>query len=137
MTAALLAPQGPRKSRMLTTLYKDERVKSNQFFDLLQKFFKGEVIKHEHVKEFEDSLQAHQNIKYSDGYTVLSKALIEHNIEVISKIYMNISFSEMASFLGIKPAQAEQIISKMVREQRISATLDQENQIVEFEDENK
>lgn len=59
MTSALLAPQGPRKSRMLTTLYKDERVKSNQFFDLLQKFFKGEVIKSQHVKEFEDSLQAH------------------------------------------------------------------------------
>ena len=53
----------------------------------------GEVIKPEHVKEFKACLESHQNITYPDGYTVLEKALIEHNIVVISRIYFNITFA--------------------------------------------
>ena len=44
-----------------------------------------------------------QNVMMSDGYSVLDKALIEHNIVVISKIYMNIRFSELGNFLNIQP----------------------------------
>jgi hypothetical protein len=42
---------------------------------------------------------------------VLDKALIEHNIEVISKIYTNISFEELGRFLEIDPNKAESIIA--------------------------
>jgi COP9 signalosome complex subunit 4 len=64
---------------------------------------------------------------------VLDKALIEHNIEVISKIYKNISFEELGRFLEIESEKAENIIAQMVSEKRIVATLDQMNRIVEFE----
>jgi len=49
---------------------------------------------------------------------------LEHNIEVISKLYANISFTELGRFLEIQPAQAEKLISQMVIENRIKATLD-------------
>ena len=49
-----------------------------------------------------------------DGYSVLDKALIEHNIVTISRIYMNIRFNELGNFLGIQPEQAEDIVAKMV-----------------------
>ncbi len=64
---------------------------------------------------------------------MLGKALIEHNIEVISKIYKNISFEELGRFLEIAPSQAENIIATMVIENRIKATLDQQERIIEFE----
>ena len=60
----------------------------------------------------------------ADGFSVLGKALIEHNIEVISKIYQNISFDELGRFLEIPATQAEQIIAQMVSENRMKATLD-------------
>ena len=63
---------------------------------------------------------------------MLDKALIEHNIEVISRIYKNISFEELGRFLEINPNQAETIISNMVVENRIQATLDQMNRNIEF-----
>jgi COP9 signalosome complex subunit 4 len=63
---------------------------------------------------------------------VLGKALIEHNIEVISKIYQNISFDELGRFLEIPSSKAEQIIAQMVSENRIRAILDQRSRIVEF-----
>ena len=53
----------------------------------------------------------HQKTVSQEGYSVLDKALIEHNIEVISKIYKNISFEELGRFLEINPAEAEQIIA--------------------------
>jgi COP9 signalosome complex subunit 4 len=68
----------------------------------------------------------------SEGFTVLAKAIIEHNIEVISKIYSNISFQELGRFLEIPAPQAEGIIAQMVSENRISASLDQRSQTIEF-----
>jgi len=52
ITSTILAPSGPRKSRLVTVLYNDLRTKSLQFFGLLQKMFMGEIVKREHVTEF-------------------------------------------------------------------------------------
>ena len=59
--------------------------------------------------------------------------MIEHNMQVLSKIYMNISFEELGNFLGISGSTAEKIIAKMIGEQRVSGVLDQVNQLVEFD----
>ena len=72
-----------------------------------------------------------------DGYSVLDKALIEHNIVTISRIYMNIRFNELGNFLGIQPEQAEDIVAKMVEQGRVQATLDQDLELVEFEEEGR
>lgn len=101
LTTTILAPSGPRKARSIAILYNDERIKSNQFYDLLSKMFVGEVIRQEHVVDFKAKLADFQNVVGADGYSVLDKALIEHNIVVISRIYMNIRFSELGNFLNI------------------------------------
>jgi len=137
LTCTILAPAGPLKARLLGILQKEERVKANEHFDVLCKFFNGEIIKQEHVQEFKKSLESHQNVTGTDGYTVLDRALIEHNIVVISRIYMNITFKELGNFLGIRPDQAEETVAKMVAEKRIEAVLDQANELVEFEEEGK
>ena len=74
-------------------------MKANQYYDLLAKMFNGEIVKQADVQEFKGSLEAHQNVTGMDGYTVLNRALIEHNIVVISRIYMNITFKELGNFL--------------------------------------
>lgn len=94
----------------------------------------GSLIKPAFAKTFEDQLEVHQKIKFSDGYTVLDKALIEHNITVLSNIFLNITFNDLGNFLGISATKAEQIISKMISEKRVHGVLDQLNQIVEFEE---
>ena len=119
LKCTLLSPAGPRKARLLAILYNDERLKSNQFYDLLAKMYLGSVIRQEHVEEFKNSLETYQNVTMADGYSVLEKALIEHNIVVISRIYMNIRFDELGNFLGIKKEQAEGFIAKMVEQARI------------------
>jgi COP9 signalosome complex subunit 4 len=125
LTCAMLAPAGPQKARILTSLHKDPRTHSLEHFEVLDKMFLGKIIKRPDVQKFEDSLKPHQKVVSSEGFTVLGKAIIEHNIEVISKIYSNISFQELGRFLEIPAPQAEGIIAQMVSENRISASLDQ------------
>ena len=76
-------------------LHKDERSRQIEpQFSLLDKFFMSHIIKSADVKEFDEKhLEDHQKAVGEDGYTVLQKALLEHNILVLSKIYMNISFA--------------------------------------------
>ena len=65
--------------------------------------YMAKIMKKPDVRGFEESLLPHQRTVSQEGYSVLDKALIEHNIEVISKIYKNISFDELGRFLEIKP----------------------------------
>ena len=54
MTCAVLMPAGDPKYRLLSMLHKDERSKSIEpHFELLDKFFMGNVIKAAEVQDFE------------------------------------------------------------------------------------
>jgi len=67
----------------------------------------------------------HHQAKLPSGLTVLERAIIEHNIEAVTHIYNSISFTELGALLETPPSRAEQILSNMVLENRIQATLDQ------------
>ena len=102
-------------------------------FDMLDKMFNERVISKEVSAEFEETLAEHQKATGSGGITVLDKAVLEHNIQVVSNIYQTISFEGLGTFLGITKVHAEKMISEMATEGRISAILDQKNEIIEFE----
>lgn len=105
------------------------------YSDLLNKMAMIKVVRNDDVNEFEKKLEPHQRVHLPDGYTVLEKALIEHNISCLSNIYMNITFTELGNFLRIAPEAAEKVIAKMIAEKRIFGVLDQVNQLIEFEEE--
>ena len=134
VVCTILSDANSRKERLIHLLYKDERSKLNEHSNLLEALALGQVLKKESTKNFEAKLEEHQKVRFPDGYTSLEKALIEHNIKVLSKIYLNITFGELGMFLGISAQKAEEITAKMIGEKRITAVLDQINEIVEFDD---
>jgi COP9 signalosome complex subunit 4 len=136
ITCTILAKAGPQRSRLLATLYKDERSVHLDNYEILQKMFMDRILKKPEIHKFSETLQEHQKAKLSSGFTVLDKAIIEHNIVAISKIYTNITFQELGALLEIPPSRAENIIATMSSENRIKAVLDQLNGVVEFEDSN-
>ena len=91
VTCSVLAPAGPQRSRMLGTLYKDERTHSLDTFPMLEKMFMERLLKAEEVKHFEAGLADHQKATLEDGSTVLDRAVIEHNMLATSKLYLNIT----------------------------------------------
>jgi len=133
---AVLANAGPLRTRLLTTLYKDERVREGKidkvYTIILEKMYMERVIRKDEVEEFTKTLQPHHLAKMSDGNTVLDRAIIEHNILSASKIYKNISFEEVGNLLGISSEQAESIVAKMIEEGRMQGSIDQIDNIIQF-----
>jgi len=130
---AILAPAGPQRSRILGLLYKDERSSKLEsiLYTMLQKMYFGRIIAKTDEDNFANELQEHQKAKTNEG-TVLSRAVIQHNILSASKLYNNISFEELGSLLGIEKERAEEIASQMIIEGRLNGTLDQIKGVINF-----
>ncbi|KAG0057170.1 COP9 signalosome complex subunit 4 [Gryganskiella cystojenkinii] len=133
VVCAVLAGAGPQRSRMLATLYKDERSQRLPHFSILEKMYLDRVLRRNEVSEFAGTLKQHQLALLPDNTTVLDRAVIEHNLLSASKIYNNISFEELGALLGVTPEQAEARASKMMGEGRMSGSIDQIERLIFFD----
>ncbi|GAM29148.1 hypothetical protein SAMD00019534_123240 [Acytostelium subglobosum LB1] len=136
---AILDKAGPQRSRMLATLYKDERSSQSEatkvVYPILEKMFFERVLRKSEVTKFAQLLKPHQMALLSDGGTVLDKAVMEHNLFAASKIYNNITFDELGSLLEIPSDKAEKIAAKMMMESRLVGSIDQIDRLIQFETE--
>ncbi|KAJ3441790.1 cop9 signalosome complex subunit [Anaeramoeba flamelloides] len=132
---AILAKAGPSRSRMLATLFKDERCSSIKVYHFLEKVYLERILRTKEVEEFASTLKEHQLAKFSDGTNVLTRSVMEHNLLAASKLYKNISIKELGRLLGIEPERAEKIASKMIQQKRLSGSIDQLSGMIEFEKE--
>lgn len=126
---------GQQRSRMLATLFKDERCQQLPAYSILEKMYLDRIIRRSELQEFEALLQPHQKASTIDGLgsTILDRAVIEHNLLSASKLYNNISFEELGALLDIPPTKAEKIASQMITEGRMNGYIDQIDSIVHFE----
>lgn len=131
-TCAILAPAGPQRSRLLGTLYKDERSPKLPNYTILEKMFMERLLRPEEVGAFSATLADHQKATLEDGSTVLDRAVTEHNMLAVSRLYDNISFEQLGTLLGIGASKAEKIASAMLIEQRLVGTIDQVDEHLHF-----
>lgn len=133
MICTILASAGQQRSRMLATLYKDERCQQMPAYSILEKMYLDRLIKRSDLHEFEALLQPHQKATTSDGSTILEHAVVEHNLLAASKLYNNITFDGLGALLEIPGEKAERIASKMITEERMLGSINQIDSIVHFE----
>ena len=132
---AVLAPAGPQRSRTLARLYKDDRATSTEEHAILEKIFLDRLLEPGEVKVFADKLKQHQRAVTSDGTTVLDKAILDHNLLAISKLYANIHIDALAGLLGVDKDRAERDAAKMIEQGRLAGHIDQIDELVYFEGE--
>ncbi|XP_063243981.1 COP9 signalosome complex subunit 4 [Bacillus rossius redtenbacheri] len=133
LICTILASAGQQRSRMLATLFKDERCQHLPAYSILEKMYLDRIIHRSELQEFGNFLQPHQKASTSDGSTILERAVIEHNLLSASKLYNNITFEELGALLEIPPSKAEKIASQMITESRMNGHIDQIDSIVHFE----
>ena len=133
ITCAVLAPAGPRRSRALAKLYKDERAPEVLEFGILEKMFLDRLLSTEEVDRFSSNLLPHQLAKTGDGTTVLAKAVVEHNLLSASRLYANIRIAGLGTLLGCDAGRAEEYASAMLEQRRVSGRIDQINGIIFFD----
>ncbi|UPR01869.1 subunit 4 of COP9 signalosome complex [Chloropicon primus] len=137
---SVLASAGPQRSRVLATLYKDERcVKlKGSCYSILQKVYMERILGPHEVREFSELLKPHQKASKADKGssettgTVLEHAVIEHNLQSASRLYKNISFHELGRLLGIEATRAEKIAARMIVEGRMGGQIDQVDSFIYF-----
>eukprot|EP01018_Ginkgo_biloba_P014861 Gb_20363 [translate_table: standard] len=134
VTCTILAAAGPQRSRVLATLYKDERCSKLKIYPILQKVYLERILRKPEIDAFAEELKPHQKALLPDNSTVLDRAMIEHNLLSASKLYTNISFEELGTLLGIAPQKAEKIASRMIYEDRMRGSIDQVEAVIHFED---
>ncbi|CAI0436197.1 unnamed protein product [Linum tenue] len=110
VTCTILAAAGPQRSRVLATLYKDERCSKLKIYPILQKVYLERILRKPEIDAFSQELKPHQKALLPDNFTVLDRAMIEHNLLSASKLYTNISFEELGTLLGIPPHKVEAVI---------------------------
>ncbi|KQK23110.1 COP9 signalosome complex subunit 4 isoform X2 [Brachypodium distachyon] len=137
VTCTILAGAGPQRSRVLATLYKDERCSKLKIYPILQKVYLERILRKPEIDAFAEELKPHQKALLPDKSTVLDRAMIEHNLLSASKLYTNISFDELGTLLGIDPRKAEKIASRMICEDRMRGSIDQVEAVIHFEDDSE
>ncbi|KAH9482689.1 COP9 signalosome complex subunit 4 [Psilocybe cubensis] len=159
VTCAVLAPAGPNRSRVLASLYRDERTADLPTYNILSKMFLDHILRPAEVKEFEKSLKPHQLAKISISSndrlasaggdtgseldpnastrtgpsTVLDRAVMEHNLLASSNIYNNITFRGLGALLDLTPGAAETMARKMIEQGRLRGSIDQVDKLIWFE----
>ncbi|KAI8088894.1 uncharacterized protein BX664DRAFT_279535 [Halteromyces radiatus] len=130
---AVLAGAGPQRSRILATLYKDERTHHLPSFPVLEKTYLDRVIRANEVSEFATTLKPHHLAMLADNTTtVFDRAMMEHNLLSASKIYNNITFKELGALLNVSSEQAEHVAAHMIGENRLGGNMDQIDQRITF-----
>jgi len=159
VTCAVLAPAGPNRSRVLASLYRDERTADLPTYNILSKMFLDHILRPAEIKEFEKSLKPHQLAKIaissndrlaSTGNdtgsdpdpnastrtgpsTVLDRAVMEHNLLASSNIYNNITFRGLGALLDLTSGAAETMARKMIEQGRLRGSIDQVDKLIWFE----
>jgi COP9 signalosome complex subunit 4 len=132
VVTAVLASAGPQRSRLLASLYKDDRTRCLPIFSVLEKVYMDRILRQEEIEAFSSFLKPHQEGNLSEDTTYFERAVMEHNLLSASKVYRNIHFEELGRLLGIDETRAESMAARMISEGRMEGSMDQVDRLLEF-----
>lgn len=155
IVCAVLAPAGPTRSRILSSLFRDERSVQTPHHTILSKMFLDQIIRPAEVAEFAKVLKTHQlaqlppsttiiiaddapeEIGKKGPETVLDRAVMEHNVLSASRVYNNITFAGLGLLLELRPSAAESMARTMIQQGRLRGSLDQVEGLIVFDADTK
>lgn len=141
-TCAILARSGSQRQRILGLVYKDERLAQldsiahfKTHASIVTKMYRNQIIERgDDLTQFVNSLGDHQKAIMSDGLTTEQRALIEHNMVAVSRLYSSIYFTDLGELLGVTRDRAEKIACKMILSGNlIGGNIDEVDGILNFE----
>lgn len=130
---AVLSPAGPSRARMLARLYKDDRASQTEEYGILSSIFLNQILSPAEISAFSAKLAPHQLAKLSDGSTVLDRAVLEHNLLAVSRLYRNIRTSSLGALLGVSGDRAQQYAAQMIERGSLAGNIDQIDEVIFFE----
>ena len=118
-----------QQERLMNFLFQNDKLGVADFKPIFEKFFNYQIIYLDDLKALLNNLPStHKNIN-------ITKALFEHNIYSLSRVFTNISFSSLEKFLKMKMDDIMRLTISMINEGSIKAKIDDNSQFLLFEQE--
>ena len=118
-----------QQERLMNFLFQNDKLGVADFKPIFEKFFNYQIIYLDDLKALLTNLPStHKNIN-------ITKALFEHNIYSLSRVFTNISFSSLEKFLKMKMDDIIRLTISMINEGSIKAKIDDNSKFLLFEQE--
>lgn len=102
---------------------------------IVRKMYTNQIIRPEELVKFGESLADHQKAIMGDGLTIMERAVIEHNMVAVSKLFVSIYMTELGKILGVKADKAEKVAADMIMDGSLNGSIDQVDGLLEFVEE--
>ena len=118
-----------QKERLMNYLYQNDKLGVAELKPIFEKFINYQILYLDDLKSLMKQLPStHKNIN-------ITKALFEHNIYSLSRVFKNISFNSLEKFLKMKMDDIMTLCVKMINQGSIKAKIDQNSKFLLFEQE--
>ena len=118
-----------QQERLMNFLFQNDKLGVADFKPIFEKFFNYQIIYLDDLKELMKNIPTtHKNIN-------IVKALFEHNIYSLSRVFINISFTSLEKFLKMKMDDIIRLCIGMINEGTIKAKIDDNSHFLLFEQE--
>ena len=126
---AIMSNNVTQQERLMNFLYQNDKLGVADYKPIFEKFFNYQIIYLDDLKVLMDNLPTtHKNIN-------ITKALFEHNIYSLSRVFNNISFTSLEKFLKMKMDDIIRLCIAMINEGSIKAKIDDNSKFLLFEQE--
>ena len=126
---AIMSNNVTQQERLMNFLYQNDKLGMAEYKPIFEKFYNYQIIYLEDLKDLKKILpNTYKNIN-------IAKALFEHNIYSLSRVFTNISFSSLEKFLKMKIDDITRMCISMINEGNIKAKIDDNSKFLLFEQE--
>ncbi len=126
---AIMSNNVTQQERLMNFLYENDKLGMAEYKPIFEKFFNYQMIYLDDLKDLKKHLpNTHKNIN-------ITKALFEHNIYSLSRVFTNISFTSLEKFLKMKIDDITRLCITMINEGTIKAKIDDNSKFLIFEQE--
>ena len=82
--------------------------------------FLQRVISNEEMNNFSSVLMPHHRAITSEGWTLVQRAVIEHNLLAVSALYRSVTFDNLGKILGIPATKSEKVAARMIQVEKLN-----------------
>ena len=126
---AIMSNNVTQQERLMNFLFQNDKLGVADFKPIFEKFYNYQIIYLDDLKGLLKNLpSSHKNIN-------ITKALFEHNIYSLSRVFDNISFTSLEKFLKMKIDDIIKLCIGMINEGSIKAKIDDNSKFLLFEQE--
>ena len=131
----ILAKPCSARDDLLQKIYKDKRSEISLSFKMIRCLYENRIISQTDQDEFGQTLPLKDQVTLIGEYTILQKAIYEHNMRAIARLYKNIRIKDLSLLLGLSMDASEDLARSMIGENRLHGVIDQIDKEITFDDE--